>query len=473
MKPAALTLTLLILLGSNLAAEFDSSTQPALTSTLIASGLSQPLFATSPPGDTSRLFIVEQTGRIRIFDGSQMLAAPFLDISGKISCCDEEGLLGLAFHPNFDSNGFFFVNYTTTSGGRKTRIERYSLSIDPNLADISSALTILEISQPFSNHNGGMIAFGPDGFLYIGMGDGGSGGDPQNNGQNGNTLLGKLLRIDVDSDSSGRNYAIPPSNPFVGAIDTLDEIWAFGVRNPWRFSFDRGTGDLYIADVGQGLIEEINVQLSQSLGGENYGWRLKEGTNCFIPSSGCESLTFLTDPITQYTHVAGRCSITGGYVYRGCAIPDLAGTYFYADWCTQEIWSFRYDGTAILDSTSRSAELGININVTSFGQDGKGELYVIGSGQVFKIIPVDPPSDCQLLPCCMGVTGNIDNSPDEKPDLADLTFFIDHLFISFVPIACPFEGNIDGDLAGVVDIADLTFLIDHLFINFPPTSDCL
>ena len=445
-----------------------------LTSQLIASGLDAPLLLISPPGDTARLFIIEQGGRVRIHDGTQLLTTSFLDISSLIVCCQEEGLLGMAFHPQYESNGYFFVNYVSPGSGGKTVIRRYKISSNPNIANKDSSLIILEILQPFPNHNGGMIDFGPnDGYLYIGMGDGGSSGDPQMNGQNGKSLLGKMLRIDVNNTENGKNYSIPDTNPFVNTIDTLAEIWAFGLRNPWRWSFDSETGDMYIADVGQFEVEEINFQPQESTGGENYGWRLKEGTSCFMPTTGCDTLSYVTDPITQYFHASSRCSITGGFIYRGCAIPNLTGTYFYADWCSKEIWSFRYDGNNILDSANRTSELGISVNVTSFGRDGRGELYVIGNGKVYKIIPAGQQEECAIPPCCNGRTGNIDNSLDDLIDISDLTFLIDHLFISFPELECPQAANIDGDLAMMVDISDLTFLIDHLFINFPSTANCI
>jgi glucose/arabinose dehydrogenase len=373
-----------------------------LTTVRVASGLSAPVFVTSPPGDFDRLFIVEQTGRIRILTGGEVLPNPFLDISDNVSYGGERGLLGLAFHPDYTDNGFFYVNYTDNDGN--TVIARFSVSDDPNLADPSSDATILTIDQPYGNHNGGMIAFGPqDGYLYIGMGDGGSGGDPENRAQDDGQLLGKLLRIDVDG---GFPYAIPPDNPFAGPGDPLDEIWAKGLRNPWRFSFDRETYDLYIGDVGQNLWEEIDFQPAASQGGENYGWRLMEGNHCYNPPSDCDP-GGLTYPIYEYSHGGSpfRCSITGGYVYRGSAIPDLAGTYFFADYCSNQIWSFRYVDGDITEFTDRTDELdpgsGMSIDdISSFGQDANGELYIIDlGGEVFKIVPVESgciytPGDC-------------------------------------------------------------------------------
>jgi hypothetical protein len=308
-----------------------------ITTERVASGLSSPIFVTSPPGDLQRLFIVERPGRIVILINGQVLPDPFLDIVGRVLSGGERGLLGLAFHPDYDNNGYFYVNYTNTSGN--TVVSRFEISADPDLADSSSEYLLLTISQPYSNHNGGMIAFGPnDGYLYIGMGDGGSGGDPQNRAQNDGVLLGKMLRIDVDGSSP---YGIPPDNPFAGPGDPLDEIWARGLRNPWRFSFDRQTGDIYIADVGhwrfsfdrqtgdiyiadvgQSQWEEIDYQPASGSGGENYGWRLMEGNHCYNPPVDCDP-GGLTYPIYEYSHGGSpfRCSITGGYVYRGNAIP--------------------------------------------------------------------------------------------------------------------------------------------------------
>jgi glucose/arabinose dehydrogenase len=362
-----------------------------ITTTRVASGLTSPVFVTYPPGDSARLFIVEQVGRIKILESDTLHTTPFLDISSKVTYGGEQGLLGLAFHPDYGSNGYFYVDYTDTLGD--TRISRFEVSSNPDSADPGSEFLILTVDQPFGNHNGGMIVFGPDDYLYIGMGDGGSGGDPQNNAQSDSTLLGKMLRIDVDG---GTPYGIPVDNPFAGSGYPLDEIWAKGVRNPWRYSFDRQTGDMYIADVGQNTWEEIDFQSASSAGGENYGWRLMEGAHCYDPPTNCDP-GGLTYPIYEYSHggTPFRCSITGGYVYRGSAIPGLPGTYFFADYCSDQIWSFRYDGSNLTEFTDRTSELdpggGQSIDdISSFGEDFYGELYIVDlGGEVYKII-VDP-----------------------------------------------------------------------------------
>ncbi len=331
----------------------------------IVSGLASPVALAHAGDGSGRLFIVLQEGQVVIFDGNQLLATPFLDITSFVSCCGERGLLSVAFHPNYPINGFFYVNYTDSNGN--TVIARYTVSADPDVADPNSGVIVLTISQPFSNHNGGQLQFGPDGYLYIGMGDGGSGGDPQNNAQQLNTLLGKMLRIDVDS---GLPYAIPSDNPFVGDPSALDEIWSLGLRNPWRFSFDRLTGDLFVADVGQSAWEEVNAQPAGSSGAENYGWRLMEGNHCFNPSVNCNDGT-LTLPIIEYDHSLG-CSITGGYRYRGSEILELEGTYLYADFCSGRIWGANEDGIGgwVTNELSHT-----NFSITTFGEDEAGEIY--------------------------------------------------------------------------------------------------
>lgn len=346
-----------------------------LTARLVADGLDQPLYATTPPGD-ARLFVVEQTGRIRVVIAGQVADAPFLDLGGSVSGGGEQGLLGLAFHPDYASNGRFFVNYTDLDGN--TRIVGYRVSADPNLADPASATEVLGIDQPYANHNGGWLGFGPDGYLYVGMGDGGAGGDPDGRAQNPHELLGKILRLDVDGAAP---YAIPAQNPFA-AGGGRPEIFALGVRNPWRPSFDGN--DLYIADVGQGAWEEITV-ISTADAGANLGWDTMEGPACFR-ARNCEQAG-LTLPAHAYSQDTGGCSITGGYVYRGKAIPEIAGQYVFADFCDSRVQSFAYaDGRAgeVTDWTGQLGGLGA---ITSFGVDSQGELYITTiEGNLFELV---------------------------------------------------------------------------------------
>lgn len=347
--------------------------QVTLDTEVVAQGLENPLYLTAPAGDP-RLFVVEQPGRIRVIAGGVLQAAPFLDITGKVSYGGEQGLLSVAFHPNYTVNGYFYVDYTDAAGD--TRVERYRVSADPNVADPASAKLILSVDQPYSNHNGGLVVFGPDGKLYIGLGDGGSGGDPQGNGQNRTTLLGKLLRIDVNA---GDPYAVPPDNPFVSTSGARGEIWAYGLRNPWRFAFDRPAGRLYVADVGQNSREEIDVA-SAGTGGINYGWNVMEGEECYNAAS-CNQAG-LTQPVLAYGHSNG-CSITGGYVYRGQSIAALRGTYFYSDYCGGWLKSFYYDG-----SIAQQKDWGMSLgSVLSFGEDSAGELYLLtGGGTVYRLV---------------------------------------------------------------------------------------
>ena len=354
---------------------------PALASTRVAGGLQSPLDVQAAPGDTSRLFVVEQRGRIRIVRGGALVPAPFLDISGRISCCGERGLLGLAFHPDYARNGRFYLNYTNPQGN--THISEFRVSSNPDVASPDGERLLLFVSQPFSNHNGGALAFGPDGRLYIALGDGGSGGDPQGNGQDLRTFLGKMLRIDVDA---GMPYGVPADNPFRGNAAALPEIWALGLRNPWRFSFDRATGEMYVADVGQSAREEVNVA-PRGAGGQNYGWNVMEGTACHRPSTGCPTAG-LTLPVLDYGRNVGG-SITGGYVYRGCRMPGYAGTYFYGDFVSGTIRSFRLQNGQAADQRDWTSTVGRNIgNVSSFGQDAEGELYIVDyDGEVYRLEP--------------------------------------------------------------------------------------
>ena len=341
----------------------------------VVSGLNAPVFLTHAPGD-NRLFIVEQSGRIRIVDNGQLLGTPFLDIQDIVLHQGERGLLSMAFHPDYSSNGFFYV-YHTDQGG-DSRVARYSGS--GNTADENSGLTIMSIAQPFSNHNGGQITFGADGMLYVALGDGGSQDDPLGHGQNTATLHGSILRIDVDNPDPGLNYGIPSDNPFFGNPTSRGEIWIYGLRNPWRFAFDDTDELLYVADVGQNSFEEVTVVLSDN-GGLNFGWNVMEGMNCFMVAT-CDQ-SGLTLPVLQYDH-NGNCSITGGYVYRGSAITGLQGHYFYSDFCGGFLRSFRFDVGAVADEQDWGLVAG---SVTSFGEDVAGELYMlVAEGRVFKIV---------------------------------------------------------------------------------------
>jgi glucose/arabinose dehydrogenase len=390
--------TTTLLIAAALAGATAARATTQLTTIRVANGLTRPCWVTAPPGDKSRLFVIEQReatnhGRIRILKGGALQAKAFLT-TPVLSSGSEQGLLGLAFAPDYDTSKRFYVDYTDASGN--TQLVRYLVSGDPDRADSLSATTILSVTQPYSNHNGGWIAFGPDGYLYMSLGDGGSGGDPEDRAQNINVLLGKILRLDV----SGAGYTSPPTNPFYGSIPGLDQIWSWGLRNPWRNSFDRATGDLVIGDVGQNLWEEIDfAPVSQGAGkGVNFGWRCWEGNAAYTSSitNPCASCTSPSCPMQfpayVFSHTLGRCSVTGGYVYRGCAIPDLQGTYFFADYCGNQIYSGRFSGNSIAPA-DRTAELapggGLSINsISSFGEDASGELYICDlGGEVFKIVP--------------------------------------------------------------------------------------
>ncbi|HET6341546.1 MAG TPA: PQQ-dependent sugar dehydrogenase [Gemmatimonadota bacterium] len=341
----------------------------------VADGLDFPVHLTSPPGDP-RLFVVEKSGSIRVIQDGEVLPEPFLDLRAEVSRGSEQGLLSLAFHPDYASNGRFFVDYTNRAGD--TRVVEYRVSADPDRADPAPVQTTLSVDQPFANHNGGLVVFGPDGMLYVGLGDGGSGGDPQGNGQNLETLLGKILRLDVDA---GSPYAVPTDNPFTGQAGARGEIWAFGLRNPWRFSFDRETGALFIADVGQNSLEEVNARPGDE-GGVNYGWNVMEGTECF-GDDACDR-TGLVLPVVEYDHGEG-CSVTGGFVYRGDALPELQGHYFFSDFCSGFVRSFRLAGGAAVEER-RWPELEPGGSVPSFGEDANGELYILTrEGSVHRI----------------------------------------------------------------------------------------
>ncbi len=348
-----------------------------LTLQPVVSGLSTPIVLTAPPGDT-RLFIAEKDGVIRIFKNGSLLSTPFLDITALTTKGSEQGLLGLAFDPNYATTGRFYVSYTAPGGGGggHSVIARYQVSADPDVADAASDTTIITVDQPESNHNGGGIAFGPDGMLYIGFGDGGGGGDTYANGQDRTDILGSILRINV----SGTGYTSPASNPYATHPTFRHEIWNWGLRNPWRWSFDRQTGALYIGDVGQENWEEIDVQPAASTGGENYGWNTMEGKHCYSPSSGC-SQAGLTLPVLEYSHSDG-CAVVGGYVYRGSLVPAVQGLYFYSDNCSGFIRSFRLSGGQAIEQKQWDA-LGLS-GVYSFGEDAAGELYALTGSTVYR-----------------------------------------------------------------------------------------
>lgn len=345
----------------------------------IARGFDRPLDLTHAGDGNGRIYIVEQVGLIHVMVDEQVLSKPYLDIRDRVgSGAFEQGLLGLAFHPEYTRNVSFFVNYTDRSGN--TVISRFHEFTDPSIPTANSEARLLEIPQPFANHNGGGLAFGPDGYLYIGLGDGGSGGDPQGNGQSLNTLLGKLLRIDVDG---GNPYAIPPDNPFANGGGRA-EIWAYGLRNPWRFSFDNHTGDLYIADVGQNIWEEVNFVPDGLPGGLNFGWDYREAGHAFEGSPPA-NLT-LIDPVVEYNHAGGHCSITGGFVYRGQALPAWQGVYIYADYCSGVVWGLVH--TASGDWQSQQL-FDLPVSISSFGVDQQGELYAVGQeGIIYRLVVV-------------------------------------------------------------------------------------
>jgi glucose/arabinose dehydrogenase len=340
----------------------------------VASDLTRPVFLTHAGDGSGRAFIVEQDGSILIMKDGKLLETPFLDVSKIITRdASERGLLGLAFHPDYKDNGKFYIDYTDTQGD--TAIARYTVSTDnPDVADPESGEVILHIHQPYANHNGGDIIFGPDGYLYIGMGDGGSAGDPQGNGQNPEAVLGKILRIDVNGSDDGKAYGIPADNPYVNNPALAPEVWAMGVRNPWRYSFDRKTGDLYIGDVGQNQYEEVDFQAADSKGGENYGWNITEGLHQY---SGAAVPDGLVKPFFEYSHGDDGCSVTGGYVYRGNALPDLQGVYLFGDYCSGKVWASYRDASGVWQT---NVFMKTEFQISSFGQDEAGEVYLINHG---------------------------------------------------------------------------------------------
>lgn len=429
-----------------------------LTTQVYQTGLARPVFLTHADDGTGRVFILEQAGKIRVVDSDgTLLPTPFLDIdprvTGGASGQDERGLLGLAFHPDYENNGKFYVNYTTTIVGQLTTvIEEFTVSSsNPNLADIASGRPLLSIAQPFSNHNGGWLGFGPDGYLYIGMGDGGSGNDPGNRAGRLGFLLGKILRIDVDAQDSGLQYAIPADNPFAndGDANTLPEIWDYGVRNPWRTSFDRETGDLWIADVGQNSREEVNFEAAGDAGGNHYGWRCREGFNA-TGLTGCTVNPGWVDPVHDYGRGDG-CSITGGYAYRGCELGDLyQGKYFFSDYCTGTIWYLDPD-----NNFARTTAFDTNFSVSSFGEDEGGEIYIANlfAGTVYKLVLTTPnPDNC--LPANPGC-----NPADLSEPFGTLNFFDVTTFLSLYN-----QEDAAADLAppaGVFNFFDVTEFLDE------------
>jgi glucose/arabinose dehydrogenase len=359
-------------------AEFSFGLEP------VASGFEQPVYVTSPDDGTDRLFVVERRGRIRIIAGGEILPQAFLEIPALVeSGGSEQGLLSMAFPPDFAESGAFYVYYTATSeeGVGDNTIARFHVSaVDPNRADPDSREVLISVPDQRTNHNGGILQFGPDGFLYAGFGDGGGGGDPLENAQNPETLLGSILRIDPASDAGGESYAIPDDNPFADGQGGAPEVWAWGLRNPWRFSFDRETGDLYIADVGQGAWEEIDWAPAGTPGGLNFGWNLMEGSACFR-ADVCDE-TGLTLPVAEYSHEFG-CSVTGGYVYRGEREPALEGVYLFGDYCSGLVWGLGRDaaGDWVL---SDPIETGLSIS--SFGEDAAGEVYLVSlRGEIYRV----------------------------------------------------------------------------------------
>ncbi len=375
---------------------------PTITLTQVASGLTLPTAITHAGDGSNRIFVTERAGRIRIIQSGVLQTTPFLDITARVgSSSPEQGLLGIAFPPNYASKGYFYVYYTNRNGVGDTVVSRFRITGNPNVADPNSEEIILTQTQPYTNHNGGELQFGRDGFLYIAVGDGGSGGDPQNYAQNPGSLLGKILRINVEPAPAPPpspiipasdvytyylpivarsptifTYTIPVTNPYTQTLGYRGEIWALGLRNPWRISFDRLTGDMYIADVGQGAREEVSFQPASSLGGENYGWRCYEG-NIAYNTSGCLPPANYVFPVTDYDHSLG-CSVTGGYVYRGSTYSAMQGVYFFGDFCSRRIWGLQYDG-ATLSWQRQQLATGVS-TISTFGEDQTGELYVAGYG---------------------------------------------------------------------------------------------
>jgi hypothetical protein len=400
-KIALLFMAILIITGKNTKAQFNlQQAFPNLT-------FSSPVDMQYAPDGTDRLFVLEQSGIIKVFEnnGNTTTVKTFLDITDRVTSGGETGLLGLAFHPDYANNGYFYVDYTTPSPLR-THVSRFQVTSNPDSADKSSELVLLEVNQPFSNHNGGRVSFGPDGYLYIGLGDGGSGGDPNDNAQNKTVLLGKILRIDVDNPAPPLNYGIPPDNPFAGNTQGWrEEIYSFGLRNPWRFSFDPVTNWLWCGDVGQNAWEEIDTITS----GGNYGWRCYEGNHEYN-MTGCTGTDYLF-PIWEYSHSGGNCSITGGFIYRGMRRPELTGNYIYADYCSAKVWDLDYSGVNLTNNLVNTA----SASVLSIGVDMNNELYILCSnGKIYEFQPaVGAPTD---LIAGSGGSGTVDLSWIDNSD---------------------------------------------------------
>lgn len=488
------------------AATASAGAPPALTTEVVASGLNRPVYVTHAPGDFERLFFLEKRGVMRVIDLDTNTVSDVMNIDARVgggtSDFSEQGLLGLAFHPDFASNGFFYLNYTDTSGD--TNVSRFTMVGDPmtsNTADPSSEDLIIEIAQDFSNHNAGWIDFNPlevaegDNYLYVSLGDGGSGNDPFNRAQTRTNLLGSMLRIDVGDGTSG-SYTIPPDNPYAGHPTFCEEIWSYGLRNPFRNSFDRETGDFYIGDVGQSAREEVNFEPFSNTGGRNYGWRCREGTIA-NPSVSCTPVEPATDPVHDYAHnppeppASFICSVIGGYVYRGCAIPGLEGTYFFADNCGNTVWSFEINGagTGIVNFTDWTSSLGQS-DVVSFGEDALGEMYIVSqngtsTGVIRRIVAADGPlNDCNAngvedacdIAAGDAEDGNANGIPDSCEGCegdADASGTVDVNDVSFVIFRLGDTGNCtDGDVdgSGIVNVNDISFVIFRLGTCDPPTA---
>ncbi len=460
-----------------------------LTSELVTNNLVAPVYLTHAPGDFDRLFVIEKSGLIRIIKDKLVLDKPFLDLTDVVRTNgNEQGLLGLAFHPDYAMNGLFYVNYTRIPDGATT-IAHYQVTADPEVADFESAQLIITVTQPGQTHNGGWLDFSPlDGYLYTAIGDGGGGYDPDDDAQNLDVLLGKIIRVDVNCDGfpddPDRNYGIPQDNPFVGKTGE-DEIWAYGLRNPWRCSFDRETGELYIADVGQGTREELNFQPANSTGGENYGWDCKEGTLCTNEQTCDCADPKLVDPIFEYAHEGVNTVVIGGYVYRGCAIPDLTGAYIFADRRVNighPIWKLRHDNGKITDLQEIQKELdpgnGLSIGaISSFGEDAFGELYICDTQghELFKIIAaVQSKPDCNDngVPDACDIFGgtSADANNNGIPDECECPWDLDgsgsvgtgDLLALFAQWGT--DGPADFDESGTVGTGDLLIL----FANWGP-----